>query len=110
MTPFDPAELRRLAAAATPGPWFIVHSCSGAANVLARQGPIKVCPAIAHGESDAAYIAAANPAVILALLAERDALVQVAEEAAVVEASSAMWPRLREAIIDWRALKEKPDV
>jgi hypothetical protein len=61
----DYAELERLAREATPGPWVLD---GGYVRVL---GVIQVGCA---KEADAAYIAAASPDVILALLAERRAL------------------------------------
>ena len=73
----DYSELKRLAEAATPGPWAL----DGIARVAGDQGahPNNIAftavfddmPRSAH---NAAYIAAANPAVILAILAELDAL------------------------------------
>ena len=69
----DLAELRRLAEAATPGPWeadgleVCQHCYGGSARPIER-------------DEDAAFIAAANPSVVLALLdaaAERDALTVV---------------------------------
>lgn len=81
----DPAELRRLAEAAeTPGPWavddewgFAVRTHGTAMAVPSTGEP--VCDTACG--TDAAFIAAANPAAIISLLdrleaveAERDAL------------------------------------
>ena len=69
MTP-DLAELRRLAEAATPGPW----EHDGEGEVWGRGYDMISHPCMV---ADARYIAAANPSVVLALLdaaAERDAL------------------------------------
>ena len=74
-------ELRRLAEAATPGPWF-AHEAKRSANTKYRwvgrrhhqQNGSGVCRIIGdpgppdRKDADAAYIAAANPAAILALL------------------------------------------
>ena len=67
----DVTELRRLAEAATPGPW--ATAAFQLVIDVARRIDVGMC---GHRD-DAAYIAAANPAVVLALLdaaAERDAL------------------------------------
>ena len=67
----DLAELRRLAEAATPGPW------STAAFQLVIDVAQRIDVGMCGHRDDAAFIAAANPAVVLALLdvaAERDAL------------------------------------
>ena len=81
----DVAELRRLAEAATPGPWEAFGAVDGRrgerwlgvttdmrATESARAGD--VFSAQDCTRQDALFIAAANPAVVLALLAERDAL------------------------------------
>lgn len=67
-------DLRALAEAATPGPWEAQGGL-----VVAQPGPLAkyVCDAFDEpqaSERDASFIAAANPAAILALLDERDAL------------------------------------
>jgi hypothetical protein len=81
-------ELRRIAAAATPGPWYasaqlegdygLTYATIGAFPVGTEDQPAKTCHdedticEVWNGEHDgaanAAYIAAANPAVVLALL------------------------------------------
>lgn len=72
-TPLPPAQredLRQKAQQATPGPYI-----SSGYNIIAR-GQI-IFTATGRGtdnQGDAAYIAAAHPAVILSLLAERDDL------------------------------------
>lgn len=43
----------------TPGPWTIIQLPSADYRIDAKQGPIHVCPAIAHGLDDARLIAAA---------------------------------------------------
>lgn len=76
----DMKELRKLAEAATPGPWIAGSPIPGLVRFLVADcGPIgKVYPADqkpSHGTTsmdDAKFIAAANPAAILALLDERD--------------------------------------
>ena len=103
MTPAQIAELRRVAEGATPGPWFhvqpfqiaptmrTIHGTVPAQRVdfVAREmKPVHSRPIVPmEGREntalscDMAFIAAANPATILSLLAERDALVRVAEAA-----------------------------
>lgn len=96
MTAVDHAELKRLAEGATPGKW--IASVSGLPewrNVEyfvesdhpgVNEGDTLVCTTNAPDSRDAAFIASANPAVVLALLseieglkAERDALIAVDE-------------------------------
>ena len=81
----DVAELRRLAEAATPGPWEAFGAVDGRrgerwlgvttdmrATEAARAGDVFAAQDCTR--QDVLFIAAANPAVVLALLAERDAL------------------------------------
>ena len=73
----DLAELRRLAENATPGPWEWDddHARPGLRHGRSFGGVLFRCGALYGPDAaDAAFIAAANPAVVLALLAERDAL------------------------------------
>ena len=88
VTPEMLAELRRLAEAATPGPWEAFGAVGGRrgerwlgvttdmrATESARAGDVFAAQDCTR--QDALFIAAANPAVVLALLdaaAERDAL------------------------------------
>lgn len=88
LTPETIAELRRLAEAATPGPWEAFGAVDGRrgerwlgvttdmrATESARAGDVFAAQDCTR--QDALFIAAANPAVVLALLdaaAERDAL------------------------------------
>lgn len=97
MTTPDTLELRRKAEAATPGPWDvygeringnIALAAAEALSQVNQTGPIAdhfwmmnaagKCPALTGcgptSEANAAFIAAANPAVILALLDRLDAL------------------------------------
>jgi hypothetical protein len=71
----DTARLRALAEAATPGPWEVPESIHGDPyiNEVGKGTLIGGNIALAntrddYGRSNAAYIAAANPAVVLALL------------------------------------------
>ena len=69
----DDAELRRLAEAATPGPWSLTDgdpAMSGQHWTIRRQGVpgIRVSGFTYGFNGDATYIAAANPAVVLGLL------------------------------------------
>jgi len=69
-------DLRQLAEAATPGPWTQYQSGLPEYNNVCfgiEKGEALICGA-AETEADAAYIAAAHPQAILALLDERDAL------------------------------------
>jgi hypothetical protein len=65
------AELKAKALAATPGPW-----CAQAKDraVFTTWGQPDNWVALARKDEDCEFIAAANPAVLLALIAERDAL------------------------------------
>lgn len=73
----DIEELKKLALAATPGPWEAVSN-----SVRDQIGPNGVggflvadCPAnIGKRLEDAAFIAAANPRTVLALIARIEAL------------------------------------
>ncbi len=66
-------ELRNLAQAATPGPWYAEGGTTNkdVIYVYSEHSDFEVC----HGDtSDSDYIAAANPAAILTLIAEIDSL------------------------------------
>lgn len=75
----DHAELARLAEAATPGTWAVCPSSSwvvgaeGAGALCVMQEPFLDRTADAN-VANAAFIAAANPATVLALIAENAAL------------------------------------
>lgn len=81
-------ELKRLALAATPGPWFVVgQPWNPEANfIVAGSNDPHMGQYVADTEDfdgegknvqeNAAYIAAANPAAILSLIAERDELLE----------------------------------
>jgi hypothetical protein len=91
-------ELARLAMGATPGKWMRLF---GERTVYDRmedgcRGNAIVRADVAFSQQDAAnldYVAAANPAAILALLADR---AQLAERVAVLEAESAQWKLVAE--------------
>ena len=80
----DYSELKRLAEAATPGPWRWLRfdEDEGAYHSLRDEVDAPVVSAfgvhtegrIETDDSNAAYIVAASPSVILAILAELDAL------------------------------------
>lgn len=97
MTPTAPdlAELRRLAESATPGPWEAFGAVDGRrgerwlgvttdmrATEAARAGDVFAAQNCTR--QDALFIAAANPAVVLALLDERDALAAKVERVRTV--------------------------
>ena len=73
----DHSELKRLAEAATPGPWYqhggimqvLSHDCETVCETFEDDGE---CP-------DAQFIAAANPAAVLALIAENEQLAKTAD-------------------------------
>ncbi|NNA37473.1 hypothetical protein HBO97_23445 [Pseudomonas lundensis] len=73
----DNTELKRLAEAATPGPWYqhggimqvLSHDCETVCETFEDDGE---CP-------DAQFIAAANPAAVLALIAENEQLAKTAD-------------------------------
>jgi hypothetical protein len=76
--------LEKAARAATPGPWIAMEVGNfGEQLAIADEQGISLLTVVEenavtfgaiYGDEDAAYIAAANPTVILELLAERDAL------------------------------------
>ncbi len=85
----DHAELRRLAKAATPGPWRVQTGCSwrrigtdsGDGDVLRPcTHPYDGWPDIVAPAENLKYIASANPKTILALLDEIDRLKAENEE------------------------------
>ena len=87
-------ELRKLAEAATPGPWSVSdHEVRTSAFVRAPKfGHVCNAPVSVHNFGDGnsqdparkniAFIAAANPETVLALLAERDRLREAGIDAA----------------------------
>lgn len=81
-------DLRALAEAATPGPWDPEYVWQAVRHIVRNCDFIEGAPDSEfgwdygpRGEGDPAYIAAASPDVILALLDEIDALRDVAETA-----------------------------
>ena len=94
----DVAELRRLAEAATPGPWDYYrphpnYRAYAVDRVMpgGHLGEDVATTGDVYAEENGAYIAAANPAVVLALLDERDALAAKVER---VRAMGDHWLRL----------------
>lgn len=89
----DVAALRALAEAATPGPWTTEDSrnAAGLARVWQLRGVgIAECRVRgADNHHDAAFIAAANPTAVLALLDEIETL---RAKVARVEALADRWP------------------
>lgn len=86
----DIEELKRLALAATPGPWETLGAGHPRQHQAVTDGKdISLLTVVYEGDTpfgalyndaDAAYIAAANPAAVLELIAERDELLaRVAE-------------------------------
>ena len=98
----DEQKLRQLAEAATPGPWitedWAATDSDGAINVCGTSvmAPQALCGIFTvalegDGTEDVDYIAAANPAAILALLDEFQTLRVTAENA---EKDAAKWKAL----------------
>ena len=77
MTRSELDQLRALAQAATPGPWR-VEAQGHAPQQVARVNNLEVAPPdsveLAHCATDAAYIAAVSPDVVLGLIAEVERL------------------------------------
>jgi hypothetical protein len=77
MTDDDIKRLKRLAEQATPGPWR-VNMKGHSYHEVARVNDLEIAPPnsvdLSHWTVDAAYIAAASPDVVLALLGEVDKL------------------------------------
>ena len=69
----DYSKLKELAEQATPGPWKAQHPNAGqrGSEVASENGLNQVCADL--GPTNSLYIAAANPAVVLALIAENEA-------------------------------------
>jgi hypothetical protein len=84
----DYSELRRLAEAATPGPWYVQKGRSNETCGYVTRDPIEQYQrsitgwgAVEHRFEDAAYIAAASPDVVLGLLSDLAAANRRAEGA-----------------------------
>ena len=91
-------KLKRLAEAATPGPWTS-HKDGG---VSARGVLLAGCVVVGGYIANSRYIAAANPAAILELIQQRDELLAALKDA-------------RELVDDWGAyatayMQEKHDL
>ena len=89
-------ELKRLAEAATPGPW--AHGVTW----IEHLGGIVALGNTARSKQDVAYVAAANPSAILELIRQRDELLAALKDA-------------RELVDDWGAyasnyMQEKHDL
>lgn len=77
----DLDKMKALALAATPGPWSAIEwTCAAPTTVRAGAVGITVADTTGHGRNsevcaiDAAFIAAANPATVLELIAEVERL------------------------------------
>ena len=94
MTPTQAQDLKRLAEAATPGPWTIVENDYGDEHWFggSGDGQVFVNGFVSGGckrnpkkwaqlKADAAYISAMSPDVALQLLADRAMLLKLLEEA-----------------------------
>lgn len=112
----DLDELERLAKAATPGPWIFVNV--GYTFSQSAQYSIEPSPGVSvweHNRKDADYIAAANPATVLALIArvrkaEARGVVHDAEWTRQMVASAEQFRAEAEAERDeWRARAERAE-
>lgn len=72
----DLDALEALAGAATPGPWIATHwTCHAATTIKSADGEVVIAETTGFGRHssecaiEAAFIAAANPATVLALIA-----------------------------------------
>lgn len=76
----DRDRIRALAEKATPGPWHCdpIH-LHGYTEAWLTDGVVDLARLTNNASANAAYIAACSPDVILALLDERDALVEALE-------------------------------
>ena len=83
MSKYD--ELKRLAEAATPGPWSFDGSYICPARIEGETTYVETWRAVAdsHQTENVRFIAAANPAVILELIEEVEALREKASELSV---------------------------
>lgn len=99
LTPETIAELRRLAEGATPGPWEAFGAVDGRRGErwLGVTTDMRAIESARAGDvfadqnctrQDALFIAAANPAAVLALLDERDALAAKVERVRALHKSS----------------------
>jgi hypothetical protein len=106
----DYSELRRLAEAATPGPWYVQKGRSNETCGYVTRDPIEQYQrsitgwgAVEHRFEDAAYIAAASPDVVLGLLSDLAAANRRAEEAERErDAARAEAKALRSSLEDFR--------
>ena len=90
--PADLQQLKALALAATPGPWSATHWSGHAPTTVMRTGETMVIAETtgfgrlsSECAPDAAYIAAANPAVVLDLIARIERLTTIQEHAPSTE-------------------------
>ncbi|WP_312128116.1 ead/Ea22-like family protein [Brevundimonas sp.] len=76
MTPSEVAELKRLAEDASPGAWWVEADDTGRTIVVSSVEVIA-----RNTFHNSAFIAAANPAAVLALIAENEALTDALKKA-----------------------------
>ena len=104
MTDADIKRLKRLAKQATPGPWR-VNMKGHSYHEVARVNDLEIAPPnsvdLSHWTVDAAYIAAASPDVVLALLDEIERLrAELAETAPLTRFGAACLIAHREDLAD----------
>jgi hypothetical protein len=102
MTRSELNQLRDLAQAATPGPWRVCARW-GAPQEVARVNNLEVAPPdsveLSHCATDAAYIAALSPDVVLGLIDEAERLRLLLRESTAGH-EVAMLRRQRDVLLD----------
>ena len=111
----DINELRRLTQAATPGPWMIDYvgvgfEVAAGESVIAQSQQIRGDMRHKARKANAAFIAAANPAVMIELLDRLEAAEKERDElrAEVIHIKEVEFPRKAQAVADgWRGKCER---
>lgn len=81
----DTSELKKAAQAATPGPWYASDAFAdngefSGVDIVSQGGTVLLSEDDGPGGLDAYYIAAANPAAVLALIESHEQLVVALRE------------------------------
>lgn len=94
----EPADLRRLAEAATPGPWARAIDASRKWNLVlaGAGGPEEARLGKVADDDDAEFIAATDPTTVLGLIDELDALRARVAFAAAIVSGDATFDRFEE--------------
>ena len=103
----DHSELKILAETATPGPWVAQHPNAGqrGSEVASGNRLNQVCADL--GPSNALYIAAANPTVVLALVAEVEGLRKLPTAWSEVYEQSDELDALRDEKLAWLSERDQ---